>query len=154
MTGHSSEPHNPDELHLDESTGIFTLDNLASEQQSYTVTVTVTTTDGYNSFTTTLSEDLTIDTSCGPDSTTLTAPSLGTLSKAPNTTPVLSSELDFTTSNPTCAVTTYTLLEGDSHYILSGNDLIMKSEANQFEDDYSFIVEAEADGGATVQLSD
>jgi hypothetical protein len=60
----------------------------------------------------------------------LTAPSVSSQSKAPITTPVLSSELDFTSSNPTCAVTSYQLIEGDSHYVLSSNDLIMKSEAN------------------------
>lgn len=130
MTGHSNEPHNPEELHIDETTGVFSLDNLASETQDYTVSVTVTTTDGYNAFTTTLSHDLTVETSCGPDSTILTAPSVSSQSKAPITTPVLSSELVFTSSNPTCAATSYELIEGDSHYVLSGNELIMKSEAN------------------------
>jgi hypothetical protein len=89
ITGNTGTNHNPEELHIGSSTGIFELTNLASETQSYTVDITVVTTDGYNTVTDTINS-ISIATQCGPDSTTLTSPMMNELSKSPETMPVLS----------------------------------------------------------------
>ena len=72
---------NPSELMIDASTGIFTFINDASIKTLYNVDIVISTSDGTNSYETTVS-GVTIEIICGPDSTTLVAPSLPVLRKA------------------------------------------------------------------------
>lgn len=62
---------NPEELTIGESSGIFTLENLASNANTYVVDVIVTTTDGTNPVTETITS-VVIEKICGLSSTTLT----------------------------------------------------------------------------------
>ena len=89
MTGSTNGDDNPTELTIDSDTGIFTLVNVATIKTTYEVEIDVLTTDGINHVVYTVS-GMTIDTICGPDSTTLTAPIMPFMTKAPNTLPVLS----------------------------------------------------------------
>lgn len=79
MKGSILSSDNPDELVLDESTGIFSLTNDASIKTIYEVEIDVLTTDGTNDVVQTVT-GVTINTVCGPDSTTLTRPEVATLS--------------------------------------------------------------------------
>ena len=72
---------NPSELMIDASTGTFTFINDASIKTFYNFDIFISTSDGTNSYETTVS-GVTIETICGPDSTTLVPPSLSVLRKS------------------------------------------------------------------------
>jgi hypothetical protein len=97
------------------------LTNDASIKTTYEVEIDVLTTDGTNDVVDTIT-GITIHTVCGEESTTLTAPVLDFLTKAPNTLPVLSITGDFETSNPTCPVESFAILTGAENFILTSND--------------------------------
>jgi hypothetical protein len=102
---------NPSTLSLDYEYGEFYFDNYYDTKTTYTVDVTVETTDGYNSEFITI-EGFQISSVCGPGSTTLTAPDttdIPDLYRITNYPEPLSATGVFTSSNSECEVVANTL---------------------------------------------
>lgn len=156
ITGNTGTNHNPEQLHIDSETGIFALTNAASETQSYTVDITVVTTDGYNSVTDTITS-VEITTQCGQASTSLTSPIMNALTKSPKTMPVLSISGTVTSDNPTCPVTSHTLTQGSSNFYLTETGEVftvaMTEDANRDEAAYPYEVTTTALGSAQTTTS-
>jgi hypothetical protein len=151
-----TEESNPDELVM-ETDGQLSLTNLASLKQNYLIDIDITTTDSVNDVYHVVHE-VTVIAECGPDSTTITAPYLMDLDKAPRTLPTLTQEGTFTVSNPTCAVASLAITTGDDYYTREGtfnsdgsSDFIVKmnEEAASIVNTYAFAITAVADGGET-----
>jgi len=157
----------PQELSLDTATGLFTLDNRASQKVDFNVILVVSDRGG-----TTISatgEDVTaeyngvteiemrIQSSCCADSTVVTAPECTPLFKVPNTTPLLETTGHFYSSNPTCPIRQLTLDQGDASFdlVTDGNrfTLTMEGDDNTIERDYQYQVRAVAEGSAMETLA-
>jgi hypothetical protein len=120
------------------------------------VDITVVTTDGYNTVSDTISS-VDIDTQCGLSSTTLTDPSMNTLTKSPYTKPVLTISGTVSSDNPTCPVTSHTMSQGSSDFSLEDDGetftLAMTEDANKVETTYNYQVLTVASGGASATTS-
>jgi len=157
----------PQELSLDSATGLFTLDNRASQKVDFNVVLVVTDRGG-----TTISEtgedvtaeyngvteiEMRIQSSCCADSTVVSAPECKPLFKVPNTTPLLETTGHFYSSNPTCPIRQLYLDQGDASFDLvpDGNrfTLTMEADDNTVERDYQYQVRAVAEGNAMETLA-
>ena len=100
---------NPTEMSIDESNGLFTLENEAAIKTTYVVDISILTSDGTNEQLLSV-EGLRIKKICGLRSTTLIPPVMGHLDQAPNLAPPLSIYGVFETTNSNCPVTGNELL--------------------------------------------
>jgi hypothetical protein len=120
------------------------------------VDVEVVTSDGINDHVQII-PGFVITTECGPESTTITAPSLNALTKEPNTLPVLSIEGQFASSNIDCPVTSHELVEGEDSFDLVDNGaggflLSMEEDDNEVKGVYSYTIRAFAEGGRFIDV--
>jgi hypothetical protein len=106
----------PPELTIDPTTGIFSLVNKASIKGTYTVDITIVSSDSEEWSAGSTVNDVThtvtgveINLVCGPQSTTVTAPLMENLYQIPNFVTPLSLSGSFSVSNPTCPVSTLTV---------------------------------------------
>lgn len=155
----------PADLTIDSTTGIFSLVNKASFKGTYTVDITVVSSDGTvaNDVSNTVT-NVEIDLVCGTGSTIVTAPSMETLYQIPNYPTPLSLFGSFESSNPTCPVEYLTVTDDcayntcigitldwidDDLTTLSGDFTVnVETYANANPDEYHYTVEAYAEGGA------
>lgn len=95
---------------------------------------------------------------CGSASTTLEDPTdITALYRVPNYPLPLTVDSSFTSTNPTCPVTSHTLTSGSGSIILTDNaasdtpsfKLEMEESASKVSDTYSYTVTATAEGEAT-----
>jgi hypothetical protein len=165
LTGQSDDGANPAELTINPSTGVFTLTNDATIKTTYSVEIDILTTDGTNDIELTV-PGITIQIICGPESTTLTPPTLDALIKASVETNELTIvDAEFATSNSLCPVASYELTSAAA----ANNDFIeqpffMTPSLPTFtvsldpakltlEDVYSYTVTATAEGGSSATVS-
>lgn len=107
----------PDELVIDELTGIITLTNDATIKRSYDLEIDIRTTDNIpeNHIDLTVT-GITIEVVCGPDSTTLTPPVMEEQRKpSVDDTGMIIKDAEFATSNPLCPVALYELTSASAH---------------------------------------
>jgi hypothetical protein len=108
-------------LTISSSTGVLTISKEPTQLISYTVDIIIDTTGGIADEQITV-EDVVISIVCGPESTTLTPPSLLIKSKASFQTGYdLFVTGEFETSNALCPVISHEITEGGSPYTLTDN---------------------------------
>jgi hypothetical protein len=148
---------NVDDLVIGESSGLMYLRNDASVTANYMYTIEVTTSDSYNDQVLTTG---TVELSpiCGVGSTTIGSPVLEPLYKIPNT-DALTIGGTFTTSNPSCPISSYYLSAGESefeieywlpHFLITMEDY---ENDNNAVTDYDYSVTAVASNSQTETVS-
>jgi hypothetical protein len=132
----------------------LTLTNDATIKTSYDVEITILTTDGTNDMYHSVS--ITINVVCGPSSTILTTPAMAILKQAPNLATLLSISGTVENLNPTCPITSYSLITGEGDFDLVGQDtdfgITMTDSANAVEAIYTYLIEVKAEGEAVTQI--
>jgi hypothetical protein len=144
----------PTELTIDPSTGAFSLETSSDRLATYAISIQVTN-EGGNAPNVDPIDGVVINVVCGSDSTSLTAPTMETLTKGNIHSDVLTASGAFASANLLCPVNAYTITAGNTLFDFTDNlqtggatfDVTLNSDTSPVVGTHDYTVTATADGG-------